>query len=300
MVKETISSLLDNINTRTTSPLSGTVLISWSLWNWKNIYIVLGNDDSLNLMQRIQLIEERVDLYINLIYPLVSTIFLIVLYPYVAGIALKIKIKYMDWYKKLNNERLLTRTEAENLQKRILYKENNLSELLSKKEEEIDDVKKDLEMRDNEIQKLTIELKESRFQEEKIETVQIENEKYKNKIKELTQNVVKKTTDYKGVNITKINFDSKEVDLLKRFIKHKKHGEIIKKIFQNIQAKPKGVMAVKSNLDIPEIALNFLIREDILAIENEKSEFSFNGADEIIVLTEQGKSLNKLYHKLNT
>ena len=53
MVKDTLNSVLDNFKERTTNPFLGTLIVVWTLKNWKLIYSLFYFDNSLKLDDRL-------------------------------------------------------------------------------------------------------------------------------------------------------------------------------------------------------------------------------------------------------
>ena len=81
-LKKSISALLYE---RTTSPLFGTLVVSWSVWNWKIIYLTFFiSEKELIGKNKIEYIIENYNDNFNLYwFPLISTTILITLIPFI-------------------------------------------------------------------------------------------------------------------------------------------------------------------------------------------------------------------------
>ena len=80
-MKSTFKALKDVTVERIKSPLISSFCISWMLFNWRIIlYIFLGEYDVDELISRI---EDYTDCYKSILFPLTSSVFYTVLYPYI-------------------------------------------------------------------------------------------------------------------------------------------------------------------------------------------------------------------------
>lgn len=61
MVKDTLNSIFDNVKERTTNPFLGTLIVVWSIKNWRLIYSLLYFDPKLTLDQRLDKISNHFD-----------------------------------------------------------------------------------------------------------------------------------------------------------------------------------------------------------------------------------------------
>ena len=78
------------------SPFSGAFFFSWVAWNWKLLYFLIFSADPI--AARFEFIEANyINLNNNLIYPFLTTIFLITLFPFITTSAYWIWLKFKTW-----------------------------------------------------------------------------------------------------------------------------------------------------------------------------------------------------------
>ena len=139
-LKKSISALLYE---RTTSPLFGTLVVSWSVWNWKIIYLTFFiSEKELIGKNKIEYIIENYNDNFNLYwFPLISTTILITLIPFISNGAYWISIKFLKWKKDKKNDvemnQLLTVKESIELRELVVDQEKRFENLLEVKNTEI-------------------------------------------------------------------------------------------------------------------------------------------------------------------
>jgi len=129
---------------RMSSPLSGALLFSWILWNWKLLfYLFFSSHDILNKIDYIQ--RYYFDLNYNIIFPLLSTAFYILLYPFISNSAFYIQLKFKLFQNKLKNDleknQLLTIEQSVLLRAEIANITKEFSSMLEAKDIEIEKLK---------------------------------------------------------------------------------------------------------------------------------------------------------------
>lgn len=143
--KELATSFKAILYDRVVSPLSGAFIVSWIIINWKIVAIlVLGNTP---ILDRIDVIENKYLALENLfVKPLLSTLFLIIIYPWLSNFAywlwqhsLSFKINTRI---KFENSTPLTLEQSIELRKEIQRKDQEFNELLSGKNTKIDELEK--------------------------------------------------------------------------------------------------------------------------------------------------------------
>ena len=142
MLEEMQKSIKAVLYDRLTSPLAGTFILSWLLWNWGLIYYVLAGDEMRNMVDRIGYIKNNFfQLKYLLIYPSVSAAFLIFLYPYAANYVYKKTLgfnrKKKDVKDEIEREQRLTLKESLEIRNEIKKIEERFFEANKKKDEEI-------------------------------------------------------------------------------------------------------------------------------------------------------------------
>jgi len=133
---------------RVRSPFSGAFFFSWIVWNWKLLYYLLFA--GVPITGRIEFVEANyINLYNNLIYPFASTVFLIVLYPFITTAGYWVWLKFKTWQINIRNDieknQLLTLEQSITLRMQIKNQEAEFDNMLRKKDEEILLLKKQLE-----------------------------------------------------------------------------------------------------------------------------------------------------------
>ncbi len=132
-IKKSFKSILYE---RTTSPFYGTFIISWLIWNWKIVYVTLFvseksiKTDKLSYLLNNHLIDE-----LNLIvWPIISTIALLTIFPFITNGAYWLKLKFDKWKKDKKNEvelkQLLTLEQSIELREQIANQEERFEKIL--------------------------------------------------------------------------------------------------------------------------------------------------------------------------
>ncbi len=90
---------------RITSPLSGALIFSWLVWNWKIPYLLLFDSAPLPFGQRLHFVEQLYfDLNHNLIYPVLSALFLTTIYPFATTGILNVWLRFKVWQNSIKNK----------------------------------------------------------------------------------------------------------------------------------------------------------------------------------------------------
>jgi hypothetical protein len=139
-----ITSLKGVLYERISSPLIGSFIVSWSIWNWKfYILLFIGDEDALT---RIKIIEETLiipDKYnCNLIIiPLLFSLAYIYLYPFISKEVYRTYKRYIVSLNIIKNEeekkRLLTEEESNELRLEMSDLQSSFSKQIKSKDAEI-------------------------------------------------------------------------------------------------------------------------------------------------------------------
>ena len=145
-IKKSINSILYE---RVTSPLYGTLIISWLIWNWKIVYLTLFVDSKEIEGTKIDYILKRYSEIDHLLtYPLISTLLLITIFPFISNGAYWVNLKFKKWKidqkNNIEEKQLLTLEQSISIRKELREKENDFQEMISKKDLEITLLKKEL------------------------------------------------------------------------------------------------------------------------------------------------------------
>jgi hypothetical protein len=143
-----IKSIKAHLYDRATSPLFGTFTISWVLWNLKTIIVLVSTMDPEKkftfISEHIYSTPLSVGLY-GALYPLLSTLAFIFLYPYVAKpvykFTLKQKRELQNLKKSVEEETLLSVADSLKLRREFLSREREFEKVLGAKDEEVQRLK---------------------------------------------------------------------------------------------------------------------------------------------------------------
>lgn len=146
MIEELKKSLSAILYERTTSPFYGTLLISWLIWNWKIVYLTVFISESKINTDKINYITNNFnDVHCLLIYPLISTVILLTVVPFISNGAYWLSLKFNKWKKDQKNivemKQLLTLEQSIKLREQISEQEKRFERLLENKNQEIDQLK---------------------------------------------------------------------------------------------------------------------------------------------------------------
>lgn len=150
-IKKSVNSILYE---RTSSPLFGTFIVSWAIWNWKIIYLTIFIPTDKISANKIDLIVEKYSTFEYLItYPAVSTIFFLTIIPFVSNGAYWLSLKFDKWKKdqknKINLNQLISLEQSIELREQILNQESRFEKLIENKNLEINQLKSLLEKYQN-------------------------------------------------------------------------------------------------------------------------------------------------------
>lgn len=144
MIPEIRKSLHATFNERTTSPLYGALILSWSVWNWKIIYLTVFVDkDMIYPFHKIDYILCNYwDVNYLVYYPLISTLFLLTIIPFIAMGAYWLDLWFIEkkvkWKEIRQSSRRLTIEQAAELRNEIAEIEEKYSKRIEKKDDDID------------------------------------------------------------------------------------------------------------------------------------------------------------------
>lgn len=143
MLDEIKKSISASLYERTTSPLFGTLFVSWSVWNWKIIYLTLFISEK-EIIGKTKIEYILANYYDNCTlywFPLISTVILITIIPFVSNGAYWISIMFLKWKKDKKNEveknQLLSLEQSINLREQIANQELKFATLIEDKNLEI-------------------------------------------------------------------------------------------------------------------------------------------------------------------
>jgi hypothetical protein len=146
-IKKSVNSILYE---RVSSPFYGTLIVSWLIINWKIPYLTLFVDQDKLDKNKIDYITENY-CFIDtlLLFPIISTIFLLTVIPFLTNGAYWLDLKFKTWRVNKKNQiegkQLLTLEQSIRLRTEMKAMEENFDNLLEGKNEEIKALKSELE-----------------------------------------------------------------------------------------------------------------------------------------------------------
>jgi hypothetical protein len=205
-LKEFGNSINKILNERLTSPFYGTLIVSWLIINWKIVYFTLfvgSNEiDGTKLDYIIKNYSESSNVFW---YPILVTILLITVFPFITYLAYWANLYFTDLRKnrknKVEENMLMTRKESNDIRRKTLEIENDFNKLLQSKEGEIIFLKSEIERLSNVESPKVIEKARSRStlkviqDQNKLEDDQVlfksllDDLRLKNKIEEIVKGV---------------------------------------------------------------------------------------------------------------
>jgi len=145
MITELRKSINAILSERLSSPFYGALIISWIIWNWKTIYLTLFVSESKINGTKIDFIIENYSSSKNLIiYPILSTLVILLIIPFISNGAYWTNLKFKNWRQKkrnnIENKQLLTLEQSIEIRKELKQKEFEYEEILQKREKQIVDL----------------------------------------------------------------------------------------------------------------------------------------------------------------
>lgn len=236
-MKDIINSFKAHLYERTSSPLLGSFIFYWIICNYKLIMVIFDKEMKLN--EKFDLIktihpQEKItlwngfDIYYQillgngLLVPLIITLIYVLLLPFASNFIYGLWIKHQNNFKKISNEKVLTKKEFGDLQRRFTELELSFDDTFSKKDNEIARLNESIQGKENIIienkikldfyQKREVEYNErnskiEKYEKELIEKNQMEKE-LKGKIESLEIQLIPKN------NVNSI-LDDEEIIVLK-------------------------------------------------------------------------------------
>lgn len=148
MIEESIKSIKADLYDRVSSPLIFGFFVAWCAWNYKFLLVLLSDE---KVLEKIRIIDEvlyRTDyqiLFNGILYPLLSALIYIFIYPYPAKFIFsfykKKQTEIISVKKEIENGILLTLEESFNIRSKIDKLEHEYENVIKRKDEEIEKLK---------------------------------------------------------------------------------------------------------------------------------------------------------------
>lgn len=153
MIDDLKKSLNEIIYERTTSPFYGTIITSWLIWNWRIIYLTFFVSEKRIKGHKIDyILDNYSDVEHIIIYPLISTLFLLTVIPFLSNGAFWLSLKFNKW--KVDQKNIVDKKQLLSVEQSI-----ELREQIAKQEERFAKLVEDKNL---EIKQLNFELQEYR------------------------------------------------------------------------------------------------------------------------------------------
>ncbi|MCG3680777.1 hypothetical protein [Aliarcobacter butzleri] len=211
-MKDIINSFKAHLYERTSSPLIGAFIFYWIICNYKLIMIIFDGEMKLN--EKFDLIttiypQEKItlwnsfDIYYQillgngLLIPLIITLIYILLLPFASNYIYSLWIKHQNKLKKISNEKVLTKKEFGDLQRRFTELELSFDDVFSKKDNEINSLK---ELLDNK-EKINLQIKNNldSINQKHIEEINSLTIKYKEELLHQNDEIQRLTDKINGI-----------------------------------------------------------------------------------------------------
>lgn len=236
-MKDIINSFKAHLYERTSSPLLGSFIFYWIICNYKLIMIIF--DEEMKLNEKFDLIKtiypqekytlwNGFDIYYQillgngLLIPLIITLIYILLLPFASNFIYGLWIKHQNNFKKISNEKVLTKKEFGDLQRRFTELELSFDDTFSKKDNEIARLNESIQGKEHIIienkikldfyQKREVEYNEINSKIEKYEKELIEKNQMERKLKEKIESLEIQLIPRNNINSI---LDDEEIIVLK-------------------------------------------------------------------------------------
>lgn len=161
MISEFKKSVDGILSERLASPLYGTFIVSWLLWNWKIIYLTLFINKDEITGTKIDFIVKNYSNHWDLItLPAISTLILLTIMPFLTIGAYWLQLWFNDKRliikNKIEKNQVLTIQQSNAIRKEIRESEKLLNDLVIKKDETIKYLQDEIDALKNEIEDISI------------------------------------------------------------------------------------------------------------------------------------------------
>lgn len=149
-LKEFGNSINKILNERLTSPFYGTLIVTWLIINWKIVYLTLFVDSNEIDGTKLDFIIKNYSESSNVFwYPILVTILLITVFPFITYLAYWANLYFTDLRKNRKNEveknQVLTVEQSLRIKTEIQNQKENFNKLLEDKDSEINILKLQIE-----------------------------------------------------------------------------------------------------------------------------------------------------------
>lgn len=285
-MKDIINSFKAHLYERTYSPLIGAFIFYWLICNYKLIMIILDGEMKLN--EKFDLIktiypQEKItlwngfDIYYQillgngLLIPLIITLVYILILPFASNFIYGLWIKHQNNLKKISNEKVLTKKEFADLQRRFTELELSFDDTFSKKDNEITQLKKFLDEKEHLLLESLNKIDEYKKDTKNTEELIQENQKLQNELKTLTE-----------------QYTSLKKELDKTYRNTSDEEKLIMKDFANNYKKEPTVEEISNLLNLPELKADYILK-NLIQKRLLTSDFNPHRQKYIYKISDEGK-----------
>lgn len=170
MIDEFKKSIQSNLYEKTRSPLYGTLIISWVIWNWKAIYYVFVVDSSENFFTRLDCINDLTSYWTLYLGPIISSVVFLVAFEWAANYSFWLSVFYKTWRSNKKHitegKRLITYEQSLKLRNDIRKNEEEFEKLLQERDTEIKEMKDYIRQIESEMQKSNLDVPKFKLDED--------------------------------------------------------------------------------------------------------------------------------------
>jgi len=148
MINNALTSIKAQLYERVNSPLTGSFVISWCVWNYKFILVILTTMpivDKFQLIDKVLFLTAQQRYFQGLLYPILTTLVYLYIYPYPAKYVLKFtkerEQEALEVKQEIEKKRLLTLEKSIAIQNKIDNLEEDFQKTIDRKNKEINDLK---------------------------------------------------------------------------------------------------------------------------------------------------------------
>ncbi len=148
MIEDILTNIKAQLYERAVSPLMGSFIFSWLVWNYKLIILVFSDEkviEKYRIINEILYASPRELILLSFIYPTITAALYLFAYPYPARYTYQFtrnrQKEISDIKRKIEEETLLTAKESQSLRREINSLEEEYQKLFSKKDSQIEFMK---------------------------------------------------------------------------------------------------------------------------------------------------------------
>jgi hypothetical protein len=137
---DSLKDFKETLSERLKSPFIGSFMITWSLYHWRIYLFLLYSENNIKLQERVDKIASYLGLQnfkTLILYPILLTLCLLIVYSLLNAIGLAIKLSYENWIspfiqKCLNNPNIIEKSKYEKLKRQYSAVKKELDEITDK------------------------------------------------------------------------------------------------------------------------------------------------------------------------